>query len=100
SSGKMRDQAGSLNEAAKRNIAEVVTQGKLNLAQAGDAKRMQNACTSNPAFSVAANQPAWNGWGAGVTNTRFQNASNTLAARDVAKLKLKGSLGFAGVAQV
>ncbi len=100
SSGKMRNQAATLNEATKRNIAEFLTQGKLNLAQAGDAKRMPNVCASNPAFAVSANQPAWNGWGAGVANTRFQNAANTLAASDVPKLKLKWSFGFPGVAQV
>jgi len=39
--------------------------------------------------------PAWNGWGAGVTNTRFQPADQAgIAAAQVPNLKLKWAFGF------
>jgi polyvinyl alcohol dehydrogenase (cytochrome) len=100
SSGKMRVQAASLNEAAKRSIAEFLTNAKLNLVQVASTKQMPNQCPANPAFTLAANQPAWNGWGAGVINTRFQNAPSTLTAAQIPNLKLKWSFGFPGVSQV
>ena len=44
-----------------------------------------------------ASQPMWNGWGNGLTNTRFQNAKAAgLGAADVPKLTLKWAFGFAG----
>src|SRR5438876_8574094 len=39
--------------------------------------------------------PSWNGWGAGVTNTRFQSAEQAgLSAAQVPGLKLKWAYGF------
>jgi polyvinyl alcohol dehydrogenase (cytochrome) len=41
--------------------------------------------------------PSWNGWGNGVTNTRFQNAAAAgLSAADVPKLRIKWAFGFPG----
>ena len=40
--------------------------------------------------------PQWNGWGAGVTNTRFQPAEHArLEAADVPRLQLKWAFGYA-----
>ena len=41
--------------------------------------------------------PAWNGWGAGLANTRYQPTSSaSLAAAAVPKLTLKWVFGFGG----
>ncbi len=45
--------------------------------------------------------PAWNGWGIGPMNTRFQPASGAqLAANQVPRLQLKWAFGFPGVKSV
>jgi polyvinyl alcohol dehydrogenase (cytochrome) len=68
---------------------------------AQDAKLMPNRCASNPALGDIAAQPSWNGWGAGIANTRFQSgASAKLLAQDVPRLKLKWAFGFPGVKMV
>jgi polyvinyl alcohol dehydrogenase (cytochrome) len=41
--------------------------------------------------------PGWNGWGAGIANTRFQPAQAAgLSAETVGRLRLKWAFGFAG----
>jgi polyvinyl alcohol dehydrogenase (cytochrome) len=53
------------------------------------------ACTTTPAVSDPQAGAFWNGWGAGVRNTRFQPAERArLAAEDVPRLKLKWAFGF------
>ena len=56
-------------------------------------------CTATPAPLQASMLDAgWNGWGAGVANTRFQPAAKGgLTATNVPRLKLKWAFGFAGV---
>jgi polyvinyl alcohol dehydrogenase (cytochrome) len=50
-----------------------------------------NRCGASPSSTPASvTGPAWNGWGAGLNNGRFQNAAQAkLSAADVPKLKLK-----------
>ncbi len=66
--------------------------------------------TAAPAFAQACENPKpmsnpnagahWNGWGAGVANTRFQPADQAkLSATDVPRLKLKWAFGIPGVMQ-
>lgn len=56
-------------------------------------------CTSNPAFSDA--RSGWNGWGAGLSNSRFEPAKSAqLSASDVPHLKLKWAFGLEGAKQV
>jgi polyvinyl alcohol dehydrogenase (cytochrome) len=58
------------------------------------------ACSSNPALTDPAAGLHWNGWGAGISNTRFQPANQArLSAADVPKLKLKWAYGVANVTQ-
>src|SRR5437763_10318181 len=58
------------------------------------------ACRTTPPLSDPASGSHWNGWGAGVTNTRFQTADQArLSAADVPKLKLKWAFGIANVMQ-
>src|SRR5690242_15379610 len=58
------------------------------------------ACRTNPALTDPNTGSHWNGWGAGVTNTRFQPADQAkLSAADVPKLKLKWAFGIPNVMQ-
>src|SRR2546428_8882061 len=57
-------------------------------------------CPTTPPLTDPAAGPHWNGWGAGVTNTRFQPADQArLNAADVPKLKLKWAFGIPNVMQ-
>ena len=56
-------------------------------------------CTGTaPPLTGAALDTGWNGWGAGIENTRFAPARVAgLSAEDVPRLRLKWAFGFAGV---
>lgn len=97
-SGPMRAQAAALNEGAKRSIAEFLTGGKLNLAQFADAKQMPNQCKAGA--RLTASGPAWNGWGADTSNSRFQSATAGITAAQAPQLKLKWAFGFPGASSV
>jgi polyvinyl alcohol dehydrogenase (cytochrome) len=100
-SGSMRQQAASLTESNRRSIAEYLSGAKLNLAQFADAKRMPNRCPGNARFADPSAVAAWNGWGADVTNTRFQSEKNAgLTAAQVPQLKLKWAFGFPGASSI
>jgi polyvinyl alcohol dehydrogenase (cytochrome) len=71
---------------------------------AGGAAAVQDASRSNGACADAAvsladalSKPHWNGWGADLSQHRFQPAAMAeLAAADVPRLKLKWAFGFPG----
>ena len=66
-----------------------------------DAKLMSNHCQRNPGLGDIAAKPSWNGWGAGLSNARFQEAAAAqLDAGQVPKLKLKWAFGFPGAKAV
>ena len=50
-------------------------------------------------LSNFAEEPGWNGWGADLSNTRFQK-DTSLTATQVPRLKLKWAFGFPGVKSV
>src|SRR4030095_15009308 len=56
-------------------------------------------CTAKPApLQASALDSGWNGWGAGVANTRFHPTSKAgITSAPVPRLKLKWAYGFAGV---
>jgi polyvinyl alcohol dehydrogenase (cytochrome) len=60
-----------------------------------------NRCASPAApLAGALDKPHWNGWGANLSQTRFQPATMAgLAAADVPRLQLKWAFGFPGVSQ-
>ena len=61
---------------------------------------MPNRCVAVPATS-SVRPPAWNGWGADNSNTRFQPAAAAqLRVADVPSLKLKWAFGFPGARAV
>ena len=85
----------TLPDDIKRRVAETVTGRLLGSTGKGDANSMPNHCADNPPLDDPSKGPAWNGWGAGVTNTRFQSAdSSGLTAEQVPRLKLKWAFGF------
>jgi polyvinyl alcohol dehydrogenase (cytochrome) len=97
--GVMKEQGAKLSDADRRGVAEFMGGRPLGSAKLGDAKTMPNQCRNNPAMTDPSRGPAWNGWGADTSNSRFQQAQAAgLTAADVPKLKLKWAFGFpAGV---
>jgi polyvinyl alcohol dehydrogenase (cytochrome) len=86
-----------LTELQRRLVAESVAGRLIGSAQSGDAARMPNRCAANPPMPAPAAGPAWNGWGAGLSNARFQPAKAAgLSADELPKLKLKWAFGFPG----
>lgn len=66
-----------------------------------NAKVMPNQCPANAPLRDPARGAAWNGWGADLSNTRFQPAKTAqLTADGVPRLKLKWAFGFPGVRSV
>src|SRR5690242_1031402 len=60
-----------------------------------------NACTENSGLGEWQQKPAWNGWGAGIANSRFQDAAGAqLTPEQVSHLKLKWAFGFPGAKSV
>jgi polyvinyl alcohol dehydrogenase (cytochrome) len=56
---------------------------------------LPNQCATNPGLGDVSAKPSWNGWGAGLTNARFQEAAGAqLAPEQVSRLKLKWAYGF------
>ena len=98
--GKMKEQAASLTDVQKRTIAEFLA-ARPSRTEAGDMKNMTNRCASNAAMTDPASGPAWNGWGAGTGNARFQTASAAgLTADQVPKLKLRWAFGVPNAAEM
>lgn len=98
--GAMVGQARDLTDAQKRIIAEFFGGRPLGNADAGDAKNMTGHCDANPSLSDPSAQPGWNGWGNGLSNTRFQPAEAAeLSADQVPSLKLKWAFGLPGGAE-
>ena len=94
-SGTMQTQSQGLTDPQKRAVAEFMSGRPLGSARQGDAQSMPNKCASNPNLSDPARGAAWNGWGADLSNTRFQSARAAgLTAGDVPRLKLKWAFGY------
>ncbi len=94
-SGSMGKYTEGLADIQKRRLAEFMSGRPLGSAKTGGADNMPNRCRQNPALSNPANSPAWNGWGADMSNTRFQPAPAAgLTAAQVPRLKLKWAFGY------
>src|SRR5215510_2992075 len=66
-----------------------------------DAAQMPNVCSNKPAISDTSSSAAWNGWGADLSNTRFQSQSAAgLVAERVPRVKLTWAFGFPGAKAV
>jgi len=95
--GSMRARAAERSRAQRRALAEYVSEKHLAADSGGLIPR---SAFCSPASAPAANPlagPAWNGWGHGITNTRFQSAEAAgMTADDVPHLRLKWAFGFPG----
>jgi polyvinyl alcohol dehydrogenase (cytochrome) len=94
--GNMFRQGSELTDAERRAVAGFLAGRPVGTAAPPS---IVGKCTAQPAPLHASMLDAgWNGWGAGVANTRFQPAAKAgLTAASVPKLKLKWAYGFAGV---
>jgi polyvinyl alcohol dehydrogenase (cytochrome) len=87
--GTMQVAAKALSDQQKRNVAEFLTGRPIGSAAAGAASAMKNRCAPAP-IGNALQGPNWNGWGAGISNRRFQDAAAAgISAAAVPKLQLK-----------
>lgn len=95
-SGNMFRQGSALSVDEKRAVAGFVA-GRPVGAPAPPST-VGRCTTLAPALTTATLDAGWNGWGAGVTNTRFQPADRGgLTAPMVPRLTLKWAFGFPGV---
>ena len=93
--GIMKDQGAKLSDQDRRGVAEFMSGRPLGSARLGDAKSMPNQCRNNPPLTDPSRGPAWNGWGADASNSRFQpEQAAGLTATQVPRLKLKWVFGF------
>ena len=74
-SGRMRVQGDRLTEAERRMVAEFLT-GR-SVPAAATSPSAPDRCTSAP-MPAELRGPAWNGWGAGLTSTRYQLIRNRI----------------------
>ncbi len=93
--GAMKTVGDTLTDQQRRQVSESLAGRPLGAGATGDAGKMPNRCSSNPPMNDPASQPGWNGWGAGLANTRFQPADQAKLPMDsVGKLKLKWVFGL------
>jgi polyvinyl alcohol dehydrogenase (cytochrome) len=94
-SGKMRDQAASLTDVQKRNVAAFLAGRAMVDVSGTDVGAMSGRCTSNPPLSDPAASNSWYGWGNGPQNARYQTeAAAGIRATQVPRLHLKWAFGI------
>jgi polyvinyl alcohol dehydrogenase (cytochrome) len=93
-SGSMSTQGQGLSTAQLDSLSRFVA----GAAVVQDTASSNGACASASAsFDDPLTQPHWNGWGANLSQARFQPAAMAqLNAEDVPRLKLKWAFGFPG----
>ena len=96
----MQSQVAHLSHAERRAIAEYLSGRPVGSYRAPLEVIPANAyCTASANISDPLAGHAWNGWGTGLDNDRFQTAAAAgLTAEDVPRLKLKWAFGVPGVA--
>ncbi|MGQ0733294.1 MAG: outer membrane protein assembly factor BamB family protein [Acidobacteriota bacterium] len=95
--GSMVQQASSLSDPQKRELAGFVSGKRFTDTSSYSVEKMTNRCSTNPTLGELAAAPAWNGWSPTPNNTRFQpGATAGITAADVPKLKLKWAFGLPG----
>jgi polyvinyl alcohol dehydrogenase (cytochrome) len=95
--GVMSTVGATLSETERRLVSESVAGRPLGTSESGRAENMPNRCATNPPLADPAAGPAWNGWGAGLNNARFQPAQGAgLDAASVRHLKFKWAFGYPG----
>ena len=95
----MRRQGAALSSAERRAVSEYVTgRPPGSYRDPLDVIAESAYCRAPVGAGDPLAGPAWNGWGAGLRNTRFQSAEAAgLTPDDVPRLTLKWAFGFPGV---
>ena len=85
----------SLSDEQRRSVAESITGQLMGTSRSGAAATMPNQCSAQSTMADPATAPAWNGWGAGLENRRFQTKTDAgLSADNIGQLRLKWAFGF------
>ncbi len=99
--GKMQAQGAALTPEERRAVAEYASGRALGAKPLDPRIEAGTACIRSPPMSDPARGPGWNGWGNGITNTRFQSRERGgLTAADLPRLELKWAFGFVNVVTV
>src|SRR5688572_30742976 len=85
--GNMFRQGSELTDAERRAVAGFLAGRPVGTA--GPASIVGQCTTPPPALRASDLESGWNGWGAGVANTRYKGAQTAVTAASVPKLKLK-----------
>ena len=93
--GRMQVQGSTLT-ATERNAVALFAAGRGARDAIAATSSTENKCTASGPMANAATAPGWNGWGNGVTNTRFASTGG-ISAADLPRLKLKWAFGYSGV---
>ena len=94
--GKMQAVGSTLSDAERHAVAEYASGRTFESVVAQVEK--PNLCTDKTPMGDPAHGPAWNGWGNGPLNTRFQpKAQGGLASADLSSLELKWAFGYANI---
>jgi polyvinyl alcohol dehydrogenase (cytochrome) len=97
--GKMRAQGSTLNDAEQHAVAEYASGSRFGASPYGAPNTEKPNLCENAAPLAAAH--AWNGWGNGLANLRFQPKEvGGLTAADLPKLKLKWAFGYTNTVQL
>src|SRR5260370_14276727 len=95
--GTMKAQAAERSRAQRHAIAEYLSGKRFGSEPLNPIPRSAFCDGAAGPIRDSLTGPAWNGWGATITNTRFQPANAAgMAADDVPRLKLKWAFGFPG----
>jgi polyvinyl alcohol dehydrogenase (cytochrome) len=95
--GAMKAQAAERSRAQRRILAEYLSGKAFGNAPPDLIPKSAFCRNAGTAFNNSPTGPSWNGWGATVTNARFQQAqAAALPAADVPRLKLKWAFGYPG----
>ena len=93
----MKAQAAERSRVQRRVLAEYLSGKALGNASVERISRSAFCTNAAQRFTNALDGPAWNGWGAAITNNRFQPAKAAkLTPEDVSRLKLKWAFGYPG----
>jgi polyvinyl alcohol dehydrogenase (cytochrome) len=95
--GAMRARAAERSRAQRRALAVYISGKPLVAASVSSIPRSASCGPAPGAGADVLDGPAWNGWGHGITNARFQSTTAAgLQATDVRRLTLKWAFGFPG----
>jgi polyvinyl alcohol dehydrogenase (cytochrome) len=99
--GKMQAQGAALTPAERRAVAEFASGRALGAKPLDPTLESGKRCASNVPMSDPDQGPGWNGWGNGISNTRFQSRERGgLTAAELPRLDVKWAFGFVNVVAV